>query len=157
MICPTTDRLASRRRQTPPYRVRGPQDAPPSLRPSQMRLHRAVITSALAVSARQRGAEVVAKEPDARCRASKDPPVLASREGTTISRDGGFLRSGPVSVPLKPGLYERIITRALSEGLRALEPEQVNRDRLDPADAHVALARHVYETLLRSLRAVPGS
>lgn len=58
---------------------------------------------------------------------------------------------------LKRGLYERLITNALDRALSALDPEtyRTARESLDdPAEAPLALARHVHTALLRSLRAL---
>jgi superfamily II DNA or RNA helicase len=56
-------------------------------------------------------------------------------------------------------LYERVITHALTEALRSLDShaQPTQRTALDTTEAPLALARHVHETLLRSLRALEGS
>lgn len=58
---------------------------------------------------------------------------------------------------LSEGLYERVVTSALAEDLRSLEPGQsASTEPLDPADSHVALARHLSAELQRVLDAVKG-
>jgi hypothetical protein len=54
---------------------------------------------------------------------------------------------------LAPGIYERLVTHKLEKELRLLEPELLRRARLDPADAHEVLARHVAALARRALRA----
>ncbi|MCC6433944.1 MAG: DUF3427 domain-containing protein [Acidimicrobiales bacterium] len=56
---------------------------------------------------------------------------------------------------LQPGVYERLITAGLEGQLRALAGEVVDRDRLDPADADVVLARHLGVLARRALRSLP--
>lgn len=54
-----------------------------------------------------------------------------------------------------PGLYERLVTNEFEQLLRAeWEPELLERARLDPADAHDVLARHIAALTRRALRAV---
>jgi hypothetical protein len=58
---------------------------------------------------------------------------------------------------LSEGLYERVVTSALAEDLRGLEPGQsATTEPLDPADAHVALARHLAAEVQRVLDGVRG-
>src|SRR6187402_327633 len=58
---------------------------------------------------------------------------------------------------LPEGLYERVVTSALAEDLRSLEPGQsVTTEPLDPADSHVALARHLAAEVQRVLDGVRG-
>jgi superfamily II DNA or RNA helicase/HKD family nuclease len=56
---------------------------------------------------------------------------------------------------LEPGVYERLITAGLEDQLRALAADLVDRDRLDPADADVVLARHLGVLARRALRSLP--
>jgi superfamily II DNA or RNA helicase/HKD family nuclease len=53
-----------------------------------------------------------------------------------------------------PGVYERLITRAVEDELQLIEPELLRRARLNPADSHEVLARHVAALTRRALRAV---
>ncbi len=55
------------------------------------------------------------------------------------------------------GAYEQLITRELNRRLAALEPELVDRNPLDPGDAHDVLARHIALLARRSLRLVGGN
>ena len=58
---------------------------------------------------------------------------------------------------LAEGLYERVVTSARAEDLRALEPGQsATTEPLDPADSHVALARHLAAEVQRVLNSVRG-
>src|SRR5690554_179163 len=52
---------------------------------------------------------------------------------------------------LAPGLYERLITEALAQTLKSLDPELVTQQGLDAGDAHVLLARHIFQEVERSL------
>ncbi|MFI6825200.1 DUF3427 domain-containing protein [Micromonospora sp. NPDC050187] len=54
------------------------------------------------------------------------------------------------------GIYEHLITRELAERLHHLDPAQVQHRRLDPADAHQILTRHLAALISRALNAVPG-
>lgn len=56
---------------------------------------------------------------------------------------------------LDPGVYERLITAGLEDQLRLLAADLVDRDRLDPADADVVLARHLGALARRALRSLP--
>lgn len=56
---------------------------------------------------------------------------------------------------LEPGVYERLITAGLEDQLRALAADLVDRERLDPADADVVLARHLGVLARRALRSLP--
>jgi HKD family nuclease len=58
---------------------------------------------------------------------------------------------------LVPGVYEQLVTARLSDALRAVDPELIEREGLDPADAHVVLARHLGALAQRALRSVGGS
>jgi len=62
-----------------------------------------------------------------------------------------------MSRSLSPGLYEALITRDLARVLEELTREQYCKEEveLDPADAHVALARHVGAVLVRVLASFP--
>src|SRR6187431_2669822 len=58
---------------------------------------------------------------------------------------------------LSEGLYERVVTSALAQDLRGLDPGQsATTEPLDPADSHVALARHLAAEVQRVLDAVRG-
>ncbi|SIR93748.1 DUF3427 domain-containing protein [Micromonospora avicenniae] len=52
------------------------------------------------------------------------------------------------------GVYEHLITRELADRLQHVDPILVKRDKLDPADAHHTLARHIAGLAARALRAV---
>lgn len=56
---------------------------------------------------------------------------------------------------LDAGVYERLITAGLEDRLRVLAADLVDRDRLDPADADVVLARHLGVLARRALRSLP--
>src|SRR3954471_2154863 len=58
---------------------------------------------------------------------------------------------------LSEGLYERVVTSTLAEDLRSLQPGQsATTEPLDPADSHVALARHLAAEVQRVLDSVRG-
>ena len=59
---------------------------------------------------------------------------------------------------LSPGLYEKLITDELAKDLSELSERDflVEKGDLDPADSHVALARHLYSSLLQRLGAISG-
>lgn len=58
---------------------------------------------------------------------------------------------------LEPGLYEKLITRALEQILeQEFDEEFVERDPLDRGDAHVLIARHLYQKLTRFLGGLAG-
>ncbi len=64
--------------------------------------------------------------------------------------------SSPQSLPA--GLYERLITKALKAELDALELEGaavIHTAAIDPAEAHVTLARHIEVVVARALRGLP--
>ena len=54
---------------------------------------------------------------------------------------------------LAPGVYEHVVTAGLDRRLRPIEA-RVRRVRLDPADAHEVLARHLAALVRQALRAV---
>jgi superfamily II DNA or RNA helicase len=54
------------------------------------------------------------------------------------------------------GLYEQLVTAEWDRRLSALEPELVDREGLDPADAHEMLARHLGVLTRRALRSLSG-
>ncbi|GIG85478.1 DUF3427 domain-containing protein [Plantactinospora endophytica] len=58
---------------------------------------------------------------------------------------------------LARGIYEHLITNELADKLQHLDPELVERAELDPADAHVVLARHLTGLAQRALRSVSGT
>src|SRR5229473_1583930 len=55
--------------------------------------------------------------------------------------------------PLVAGLYELIVTSGLEAALGAIDRRAIHVERreLDPADAHLVLAHHGYEVLVRAL------
>ena len=54
------------------------------------------------------------------------------------------------------GLYEQLVTADLERRLRSVDPSLVDRDTLDPVDAHEVLARHVGRLARRALQAAGG-
>lgn len=58
---------------------------------------------------------------------------------------------------LPPGLYERLVTRGLERRLSLISGERVDREGLDPADAHEVLARHLSVLVSRALRSAGGT
>ena len=54
------------------------------------------------------------------------------------------------------GIYEQLVTSDLDHRLRRVDPALVDRDALDPADSHEALARHIARLVRRVLRATGG-
>jgi len=61
-----------------------------------------------------------------------------------------------VVADLTPGIYEQLVTDGLQLRLAAVDAALVDRDPLDPADAHDILARHLSALARRALRSVPG-
>jgi hypothetical protein len=63
-----------------------------------------------------------------------------------------------VTRELAPGLYEQVITEDLDRLLRSIDRStfEIETGKLDPAEAHLVLARHGYELLRRALASVPG-
>ncbi|MGN9915366.1 DUF3427 domain-containing protein [Micromonospora palomenae] len=57
---------------------------------------------------------------------------------------------------LERGIYEHLITRQLAERLQHVDPTLVKQDKLDPADAHDVLSRHIAALARRALLAVGG-
>ncbi|MEU4643013.1 DUF3427 domain-containing protein [Micromonospora sp. NPDC023814] len=57
---------------------------------------------------------------------------------------------------LERGIYEHLITRELADRLQHVDALLVQRDKLDPADAPDALARHIAALAHRALHALPG-
>ncbi|MEV4655561.1 DUF3427 domain-containing protein [Micromonospora sp. NPDC049301] len=57
---------------------------------------------------------------------------------------------------LERGIYEHLITQELAGRLQHVDPALVQHDKLDPADAHDVLARHIATLARRALLAVPG-
>lgn len=55
---------------------------------------------------------------------------------------------------LPHGLYERLIDVALDERLSELDPDLIQRARLDPVEADVLLARHIARLAYRALRTI---
>lgn len=58
--------------------------------------------------------------------------------------------------PIKPGIYEQLVTEELGRLLRGLDADLVSREPLDPADAHEVLSRHLATLVTRALRSVPA-
>lgn len=58
--------------------------------------------------------------------------------------------------PLPPGIYEHLVTRGIAERVGDTPSARVSKRPLDPADAHVVLARHVGELAHRALYSVRG-
>jgi superfamily II DNA or RNA helicase/HKD family nuclease len=56
---------------------------------------------------------------------------------------------------LPPGVYEELITTGVEAQLVPVDSELVLREQLDPADADVALARHIGQLTQRALRSLP--
>jgi len=54
------------------------------------------------------------------------------------------------------GIYEQLVTSDLDHRLRRVDPALVDRDALDAADGHEALARHIARLVRRVLRATGG-
>ncbi|MEH0980890.1 DUF3427 domain-containing protein [Micromonospora sp. CPCC 205556] len=54
------------------------------------------------------------------------------------------------------GIYEHLITGELAERLQHVDPALVLQVKLDPADAHDVLARHIAALARRALLAIPG-
>ncbi len=57
---------------------------------------------------------------------------------------------------IQEGIYERLITAGVDAALAKVATEMVARERLDPADADVLLARHIADLAGRAIRALPG-
>ncbi|MEO3770125.1 DUF3427 domain-containing protein [Micromonospora sp. B9E7] len=57
---------------------------------------------------------------------------------------------------LERGVYEHLITRELADRLQHIDPALVQHHKLDPADAHTTLARHLATLAARALQSVPG-
>jgi superfamily II DNA or RNA helicase len=55
------------------------------------------------------------------------------------------------------GIYEHLITHEVAERLRHVDPALVQQAKLEPADAHDVLARHIATLARRALRSVSGS
>jgi len=58
--------------------------------------------------------------------------------------------------PIKPGIYEQLVTEELNRLLRGLDDDLVSREPLDRADSHEVLARHIGLLVTRALRSVPA-
>ena len=58
---------------------------------------------------------------------------------------------------LRAGIYEELVTEAIDQRLRALDPRLVDRGSLDPGDAHEVLARHLNRLTRRALLSLSGS
>ncbi|MET8356363.1 DUF3427 domain-containing protein [Micromonospora sp. NPDC005171] len=57
---------------------------------------------------------------------------------------------------LERGVYEHLITRELANQLQHVDPALIQHHKLDPADAHTALARHIATLAARALQALPN-
>lgn len=57
---------------------------------------------------------------------------------------------------LEQGIYEELVTQQLAERLNLLDPVLVQYDKLEPADAHDVLTRHIAVLARRALLAVGG-
>ncbi|WFE50091.1 DUF3427 domain-containing protein [Micromonospora sp. WMMD1155] len=57
---------------------------------------------------------------------------------------------------LERGLYEHLITRELADRLQHVDPALIQHHKLDPADAHTTLARHIATLAARALQALPN-
>ena len=56
---------------------------------------------------------------------------------------------------LVPGLHERVVTERLAEALEALRDLAAETGRIDAAEAHLVLGRHLASVLTGALKAVP--
>jgi superfamily II DNA or RNA helicase/HKD family nuclease len=63
-----------------------------------------------------------------------------------------------VKVPLVPGLYEALVTDRLDAALATLEAQglRIDRHKLDSAESHLVIARHLWQLLVTALRGVSG-
>jgi superfamily II DNA or RNA helicase/HKD family nuclease len=59
--------------------------------------------------------------------------------------------------PLVPGAYDQLVTAELAEQLQGLPAERILREALSEDNGPVALARHLYFLILRSLRNIKSS
>ncbi|MCM0673245.1 DUF3427 domain-containing protein [Micromonospora phytophila] len=57
---------------------------------------------------------------------------------------------------LERGIYEHLITQQLAERLQHVDPALIQHEKLNPADAHDVLARHISTLTRRALLAVPS-
>ncbi len=57
---------------------------------------------------------------------------------------------------LRPGLYEDLITEALERALAPIDPQLVERQRLDPGDSAAVIGRYLAALVTRALRAHEG-
>ncbi|MCG5434934.1 DUF3427 domain-containing protein [Micromonospora foliorum] len=57
---------------------------------------------------------------------------------------------------LERGVYEHLITRELATRLQHVDPALIQHHKLDPADAHKTLARHIATLAARALHSVPS-
>lgn len=57
---------------------------------------------------------------------------------------------------LAPGIYERLITAGVEQRLESIDRELVQREKLDPSDAHETLVRHLSGIVARALQTMPG-
>lgn len=60
---------------------------------------------------------------------------------------------------LRPGLYERVVTRGLAKALERYEAlsHAIERKGVEPTEAHLVLARHLAQVLQRAFAGLPGS
>lgn len=59
--------------------------------------------------------------------------------------------------PLRPGLYETVVTQALDARLVAMTGVEIERAKVDEAELPHVLARHIYERAVRTLEATTGT
>ncbi|WP_030331418.1 DUF3427 domain-containing protein [Micromonospora parva] len=57
---------------------------------------------------------------------------------------------------LERGVYEHLITRELANQLQHVDPALIQHHKLDPADAHHTLARHIAALAARALQSLPN-
>ncbi|MHA4946911.1 DUF3427 domain-containing protein [Micromonospora sp. SD19] len=57
---------------------------------------------------------------------------------------------------LERGVYEHLITRELANQLQHVDPALIQHHKLDPADAHHTLARHIATLAARALQSLPN-
>ena len=65
------------------------------------------------------------------------------------------MKTAVVSEDLSPGLYEEILSAALSGRIGSIDAELVKQSRLRPADAADRIAQHLAREILRALNAIP--
>ncbi|MEK8107943.1 hypothetical protein NKG94_28360 [Micromonospora sp. M12] len=58
---------------------------------------------------------------------------------------------------LERGVYEHLITHGLATRLQHVDPALIQHHKLDPADAHHTLARHIATLAARALQPSPAA